>query len=124
MQTQTKRRARVLVVEDELLLALNLEQLISDFGMEVVGPFATLAGATRAAETEQLDGALLDIRLHDGEGVYPVADILLWRGIPHMFVTAQSREDIESAYVGTRRLSKPLHREDLRAALHRLLTRQ
>jgi CheY-like chemotaxis protein len=121
MQIQPKRRARVLVVKDELLLALNLEELISEFGIDVVGPFATLAEAARAAESEQLDGALLDVRLQGNERVYPVADILPWRGIPHLFVTAQNRDEIEPAYVGTRRLGKPVRREDLRAALHRLL---
>jgi DNA-binding response OmpR family regulator len=121
MLIQPEPRPRVLVVEDELLLALNLEQLLTGIGFEVVGPFGSLQDAARCAEKEALDAAILDVQLQSGERVYPVADILLWRQIPHMFMTAHGREAIEPAYAGIPLLSKPLQLAELTNGLRRLL---
>lgn len=121
MLNRSKPRPRVLVVEDELLLALNLEQLLTGFGFEVIGPVGSLHDAARCAENEPLDAAILDIQLHSGERVYPVADILLWRRIPHMLMTAHGLEGIEPAYAGIPLLSKPLQLADLSLGLTRLL---
>ncbi|MFE0756958.1 response regulator [Inquilinus sp. NPDC058860] len=121
MLSQFKPRPRVLVVEDEFLLALNLEQLITELGFEVVGPVASLQDAARCADKETLDAAILDIQLQSGERVYPIADILLWRHIPHMFMSARGHDAIEPAYAEIPLLSKPLQLVDLRLGLRRLL---
>lgn len=121
MLNRSKPRPRVLVVEDELLLALNLEQLVTGLGFEVVGPVGSLQDAARCAEKESLDAAILDVQLQSGERVYPVADILLWRRIPHMFMTARGHEGIDPAYAGIPLLSKPLQLVDLTLGLGRLL---
>ena len=68
-------KKRVLIVEDELLVALMIEDLLADLGCEVVGPFGSVAQALSAAGSEPIDLAVLDVNL-GGEMVYPVAERL------------------------------------------------
>ncbi|TDT99555.1 CheY-like chemotaxis protein [Azorhizobium sp. AG788] len=75
---------RILVVEDEFLVALGLQDNLRVLGYETVGPATTLAMAVQAAEREPLDAAILDINLK-GEVVFPAAEILSDRGIPLIF---------------------------------------
>jgi DNA-binding NtrC family response regulator len=77
---------RVLVVEDELLVAMLVEDMLADAGCVVVGPFARLPAALAAAQMETVDVALLDVNIA-GEMVFPVAHTLEERGIPFLFVT-------------------------------------
>lgn len=88
---------RVLVVEDEFLVALGLEDNLRSLGYTVVGPVSTLAAAMEAAAAEQVDAAILDVNLN-GEPVYPAAAILADRGIPFLFC---------SGYTGTVRAPRP-----------------
>jgi CheY-like chemotaxis protein len=98
----------VLVVEDEMLLALDLEEGLRDLGCVVVGPAGTLRSALRLIETETVDAAILDVNLA-GERVFPVARRLAEQGIPFVFATAYADAgeiypvDVQSAP----RLSKP-----------------
>ena len=80
-------RARILVVEDEVLLAETLVGLLEDGGFTAAGPAGTVAGAMGIVETQPVNGALLDIRLFQ-EPCYPVAYALRDRDIPFIFVTA------------------------------------
>jgi DNA-binding response OmpR family regulator len=77
---------RVLIVEDEALVALLIEEALSEFGCVAVGPCSTLAEALGAAATETFDLALLDINLF-GEKVYPVAYALAERQIPFLLMS-------------------------------------
>lgn len=77
---------RVLVVEDDAMLAMALEMTLSDLGCEVVGLASCLADAVPLAREAAIDGAILDVNLA-GEKVYPVADILAARQIPFVFAT-------------------------------------
>jgi len=86
---------RILVVEDELLLADDVAEAIQAMGFEPVGPVGTLEAAIALAETQHLDGALLDVRLRRGQRVYPVVEILWRRRIPFCFMTAYSDQQIE-----------------------------
>lgn len=83
---------RVLVVEDEMLLALDLEEGLRDAGCEVVGPAGSLRSALRLAENSDIDAAILDVNLA-GERVFPVALVLSERGIPFVFATAYASSD-------------------------------
>jgi CheY-like chemotaxis protein len=74
-------RCRVLVVEDEPVIAMALEDLLLELGCTVVGPISTVNGAFEAAETEVLDGALLDVNVR-GTLIYPVVERLIERGVP------------------------------------------
>ena len=84
---------RVLIVEDELLLALELADLVRLMGHEAVGPVATLTTGLELLQGASIDAALLDINLW-GEPVYPLAQGCLDRGIPVIFVTSLQPKDI------------------------------
>jgi CheY-like chemotaxis protein len=77
---------KVLVVEDEPLVAMMIEDMLTDLGYTVVGPAMQLADGLRLAETAQFDAAVLDINLN-GVRSFPVADVLQARGIPFLFAT-------------------------------------
>lgn len=97
---------RVLVVEDEMLLAMLLQTTLQEAGYEVVGPVARLDRALQAALEEDISAALLDINL-DGEMVYPVAEVLAQRGIPFAFVTGYDRESLPAHHGAAAILHKP-----------------
>jgi DNA-binding response OmpR family regulator len=103
---EPERAARLLVVEDEMLVALSLEDQLADAGYEVVGPAFSLDEAMRLAESEPLDGAVLDINLA-GEKAYPVADLLARRGVPFVYVTGFGQAGLRDADRGRPMLQKP-----------------
>src|SRR3954463_12156615 len=82
------RGRRVLVVEDEYLIAADLVSSLQDLGVDVVGPAGSVAEALAlvARDGDRLDGAVLDITLRD-ERVYPVASALVEYGVPFIFTT-------------------------------------
>ncbi len=86
------RGLRVLLVEDEGLVALLIEEMLADLGHEVIGPFARLNKAMEAAQREQFDIAILDVNL-DGEDTYDMADALAARNIPFIFSTVTCAQD-------------------------------
>jgi len=77
---------RLLLVEDEALIALFTEEILTDAGYEVVGPASRLEAALDLAATQELDGAVLDVNL-DGVAVWPLATLLKDRGVPFIFLT-------------------------------------
>lgn len=83
----------VLVVEDEFLLALDLELVLKRHGWRVLGPAATVGEALLLLETEKPDVALLDVNLR-GELVTPVAEELRALGVPFVLASAYSRPDL------------------------------
>lgn len=111
---------RVLLVEDEPLIALMIEDMLVDLGLEVARAAATLAQAMRAAEEADVDLALLDINLK-GEQSFPAAEILRRRGIPFLFVTGYGALGIHGTDFQTVVLQKPFASPELRAALARVL---
>ncbi|QDZ02116.2 response regulator [Nitratireductor mangrovi] len=109
----------ILIVEDEALLALGLEQDLQDAGYQTVGPYRTLADARRAASEETIDAGILDINLN-GELSYPVAEQLLRRGIPFLFVSGYGGESIPEDFRHFPRLAKPYDPADLMRRLKEL----
>jgi DNA-binding response OmpR family regulator len=107
---------RVLVVEDELAIAMLLESALEDERCVVVGPYSCLRDALVAARNETLDLALLDINL-EGEMVFPVAEVLAQRGVPFLILSGYG----ETALPPNRRhwpvCSKPFKLEQLMSAL-------
>jgi CheY-like chemotaxis protein len=79
-------RPRVLLVEDEALVAMMVQECLAEFGYQVIGPICTASEAVAKAKDGRFEAAVLDINLGDG-AVYPVADILAARGVPFVFVT-------------------------------------
>jgi len=106
-------RKRVMLVEDESLIAMMMEQTLSDLGYDVVGPFGTVREAIEAIECEPVDAAILDINL-GGEMAYPIARILQAREVPFVFMTGYGTETIAVPFPNVRVFQKPLDREVLR----------
>lgn len=96
---------RLLLVEDEALVAMELEELICGLGAETVGPFARVADALDALTREQVHGGVLDVRL-DGETTFAIADVLLRAASPIVFVTG-AVGSIPERYRQVPRLQKP-----------------
>ncbi|MFD4838049.1 response regulator [Achromobacter sp. NPDC058515] len=107
---------RVLVVEDEALIALFLEEGLLAAGCEVVGPVSKLDAAVKLAEDEQLDAAILDVTVRGGS-VFPVAKILMERGIPFTFATGYGEWALPDAFRGKPVLKKPFTFAELERAL-------
>lgn len=98
---------RILVLEDDYLAALDMRQMIEDWGGMVVGPVARLDQALALARSEELDGAVLDVKL-DGCFSFPAADELMLQGVPVIFVTGYESEMLPVRFADTPRLAKPL----------------
>lgn len=110
---------RILVVEDEMLIAMMLEDMLGALGYAVVGPFANLDSALAAAASEALDAALLDVNL-GGRTVYPVAEKLVERKLPFAFVTGYDSRGLTQPWLDWPRLDKPFRQTDLERTLRRL----
>jgi CheY-like chemotaxis protein len=99
---------RVLVVEDEYVLAQDLREELERVGAQVMGPVATVADALALLGSGPAPYmAILDINL-GGEMVYPVADALRDRDIPFIFATGYDAADIPEAYGNVPRAEKPI----------------
>ncbi|MDD2877324.1 MAG: response regulator [Acidiphilium sp.] len=84
---------RVMIVDDEPMIALLLGSALEDEGCLLVGPFTGVAAARDAAHNETLDFALLDVNVADGK-VYPIAETLEARGIPFMLLSGYGDGDV------------------------------
>ena len=100
---------RILLVEDEILVAMMMRDLLGELGLSVIGPFSRLSEAMVAAVHDEIDGAIIDINL-GGEFVYPVADVLVARKIPFVFITGYGVESIESRFGSVPIVKKPVQR--------------
>lgn len=107
---------RILVVEDEFLIALDIAGVLEQAGLSVVGPAGTVGDALQALEREVVHGALLDAHLA-GEPVGRIADALKARGIPFAFVSGYGREQLPLAHRAVPLVKKPFTGKDLLAAV-------
>ena len=98
---------RVLLVEDQALVALEFEALLLDLGCEIVGPYGRVEDALAAARIEPLAGAILDVT-QAGESSFPVAYCLTDREIPSFFVTGLSSSALPGALQDVACLAKPI----------------
>lgn len=98
---------RILVVEDEYLLADDIARALASAGAEVLGPVASAdAAATMIAAETRIDAAILDISLRDG-AVFPAADTLVERNIPFAFVTGYDEWSVPDRFKGRPIIGKP-----------------
>ncbi|HEY9569180.1 MAG TPA: response regulator [Thalassobaculum sp.] len=108
---------RILVVEDNLLLADVVCEALEQYGCEVIGPFASLHTGLQMACHSAIDGALLDVRLCDGL-CFPIAEALEARHVPYLFLTGYDDERIiPPAHRRAVRLAKPIDPDGLAAAI-------
>jgi CheY-like chemotaxis protein len=107
----------ILVVEDDFVLAEDIRDELEDLGAEVLGPVARVGAALDLLSAEgQPDAAILDINLA-GEMVFPVADRLMSRGVPFVFVTGYSHAALPRAYAQIGCVEKPVNMQMLVTAL-------
>jgi CheY-like chemotaxis protein len=107
---------RVVVVEDEALVAILIEELLEDCGCSVLGPCGTLEAALEVARTETFDMAVLDVNLR-GVKVYPVADMLTERHVPFLFLSGYGDGAIPLGRTTWKVCAKPFKAKDLVAML-------
>ncbi|MEM7724694.1 MAG: response regulator [Pseudomonadota bacterium] len=112
--------ANILIVEDEVLIALDISMMLEEEGASVVGPCADIQSAL--AKTSKADAAILDVDLR-GEDVFPVADSLHAAGTPFLFHTGRRDTDVLRARYGTdvAIVEKPTTAETLLATVSNLL---
>jgi CheY-like chemotaxis protein len=113
------QRRRLLVVEDECLIAFSMVDDLVELGYSVVGPAFSKEAAQRLVGVVNFDGALVDIDLN-GENAYDVAATLRQRGIPFVFV-AGAKQVLDGRFGDVPVLQKPFVASDLQYAVDRML---
>jgi CheY-like chemotaxis protein len=112
---------RVLVVEDEPLIAMLVEDWLAELECQTVGPAATIEHALALID-DALDGAILDVSL-DGHDSFAVAAALRERAIPFAFATGHANDRIEDRFRDAPKLAKPYDFERVKSVLALLLNR-
>jgi CheY-like chemotaxis protein len=111
---------RILVVEDQYLLADDIRRVLERAGAEVIGPVPSLEAGLEAVATTELHAAVLDINLN-GSYVFPVAEELARRNIPIVFATGYDEWFVPTAFKGHTRIEKPIDPREIVEALERAL---
>lgn len=111
---------RILIVEDEPLIAMMLEDFLDEAGMTAVGTADTVASAIASADEGGIDAAILDVNLSGGETSFPVAQKLADANIPFVFATGGSGDTIPPEWRDRPQLSKPYTMEGVVAAIEGL----
>lgn len=111
---------RVLLVEDEPLIAMMLEDFLDALDRQCAGTADSVATAMSLVEAGEFDCAILDVHLRGGEKSWPVAEALAERGIPFVFATGGADDMIAEAFRGRPMLQKPFTLEGVEKALSAL----
>jgi CheY-like chemotaxis protein len=114
------RGKRVLIVEDELMIRMLLEDMLSELGYTIAAQAARVDEALQAASTAEFDLAILDVNL-DGEPISPVADALAARGTPFIFATGYGERGLPEPYRDRPTLKKPFQMDSLERVLQSTL---
>jgi CheY-like chemotaxis protein len=112
-------KRRILVVEDEMLIGMLLEDMLTDMGHEVAAIVPRLKEALAAVDRETYDLAVLDVHLH-GESAFPVAEALIAKGVPFIFATGYGERGLPENYRNRPVLQKPFSKDDLEQLLKTL----
>lgn len=116
MANSTLRDRRILIVEDEYLIAINLVEALQAAGCVVIGPAPSVKEAIKLIESNQIDAAVLDVNL-GGSRADPIANALLARKIPFIFTSGYEDGDLRSRYPQIKNCLKPYLFPQLEAAL-------
>jgi len=109
----TTEKLRILVVEDEYIVAFDICAELESLGYQPVGPAGTVEQAILLAETEEiLHGAVLDVNVN-GREVFPVADLLTLRKVPFIFSTGYDKTMLPLQYQGFAKIEKPVAMAEL-----------
>ena len=104
---------RILLVEDEYLIAIEVKRWLQNAGAQVIGPVPSVERALDLIEAGALDAAILDVNLGNGETAYPIADELGALGVPYLFATGDVKLGESSVYRHRPRLEKPFVQAEL-----------
>lgn len=118
--TAATKKLRILVIEDESVIAMLIEDMLIDLGYEVGAVASRMRDALDIARTGTFDLALVDVNL-DGQPSYPIAEILSERGIPFLFATGYGAKGLDSRFAGAPVLAKPFVMSDLERLLLQVL---
>src|SRR4051812_25894284 len=110
---------RVLVVEDEMMVSMLIEDMLTELGCVVVGPASRLDEAIDLTKSAEIDCAVLDVNL-GGQPIFPLADLLRERGAPFAFATGYGDAGLREADRGSPVLQKPFREGDLARVLTEL----
>ena len=119
MNSQPKTLPRVLIVEDEPMVAIDIEQALTDFGFHVVGVAFSLETALELVASEGFDAVILDVNLK-GVSAVPVADALTARGLPFIVTTGYGLDQRPAGLRDAPYLRKPYRPAELVRALEQL----
>jgi CheY-like chemotaxis protein len=112
---------RVLILDDEMLVAMMLEDMLGDLDFDVVGPYAALEDAMSAVTTQPLDCAIIDLNLGRGVTSAPVAEALRERGVPFLLATGYGANEETDALGHSGLLAKPFSTSEVQSALQSIL---
>ena len=107
---------KVLVVEDEMMIAMLIEDMLDEFGCKLVGPATNVPRALELIGKESIDVAVLDLNL-DGKDTYAIADALQRKSVPFIFATGYGSTGLRQEYGNRPVLQKPFQARDLSTAL-------
>lgn len=113
---KTSGGKRVLVVEDEIMIRMLLEGMLTDLGHSVAAEAGDIAHAVELAKQGQFDVAVLDVNLN-GNSVTPVVEILAKRGVPFIFASGYGQRGLPDAYRTAPMLQKPFQADALEQAI-------
>lgn len=116
MSTANLAGMRLLLVEDQMLVAMEVESFLKDIGCEVIGIAGTLEQAMRLSRELAFDATIVDVNL-DGEMAWPAVDVLLERNIPFVLASGYGSSAFPQAYRDMTQLEKPVGRNELQRAL-------
>jgi DNA-binding response OmpR family regulator len=114
------RAPQIMLVEDDVLLAMDVSAALSNAGHGIVGPFATVPSALHAAGTNPIDAAILDVDLK-GQMSFPVADVLAGANVPFLWLSGSSADVIPHQHRVRPFLSKPFVPAVLLTAIAKIL---
>jgi CheY-like chemotaxis protein len=117
------RRCKVLVVEDEMMIAMLIEDMLEELGCELIGPASKVERALELIASETIEIALLDVNL-DGQATDAVAYELQRKGIPFVFATGYGATGVPKQHNDRTVLQKPFQKRDLAIALSIAIDRQ
>jgi CheY-like chemotaxis protein len=116
MATDKKTGKRVLVVEDELMIRMLLEGMLTDLGHTVAAEAGAIEEAVILAKEREFDIAILDVNLN-GKPITPVVEILIARGVPFVFASGYGQHGVPEPYRASPTLQKPFQVEALAQAI-------
>jgi DNA-binding response OmpR family regulator len=120
--SETPVRPRILIVEDEMMIAIMLEDMLDELGCAVAGIAGKPEEAMAFIESQPIEAAILDVNLN-GIQSFEIAAALDKRGVPFMFSTGYGAIVVEERYRTRPVLQKPFRQEDLEAAVNVMLAR-